>query len=98
MGTGRGCRIRTYPGRSDTDGIGNRRIRDARGCPHAWAGRTGHDLAGCRNPADIGGGSMIRHLIDIARLEYVASARLRWIHLLATAYALLALGAAYSAG
>jgi Cu-processing system permease protein len=41
---------------------------------------------------------MIRHLIDIARLEYVASARLRWIHLLAAAYALLALGAAYAAG
>jgi Cu-processing system permease protein len=41
---------------------------------------------------------MIPHLLAIARVEYLASARLRWIHLLGAAYALLAVGAAYSAG
>jgi Cu-processing system permease protein len=37
-------------------------------------------------------------LLTIARLEFVAAARLKWIRLLAAAFALLAAAAAYSAG
>lgn len=41
---------------------------------------------------------MIADLLTIARLEFVAAARLRWIRLLTAAFALLAAAAAYSAG
>jgi ABC-type transport system involved in multi-copper enzyme maturation permease subunit len=41
---------------------------------------------------------MISHLFTIARLEFVAAARLKWIRLLTAAFALLAAAAAYSAG
>ena len=41
---------------------------------------------------------MNRHLITIATLELTAAARLRWIRLLAAAFAPLALAAAYAAG
>lgn len=41
---------------------------------------------------------MNRHLVTIARLEFVTVARLRWIRLLAAAFALLAAAAAYAAG
>jgi Cu-processing system permease protein len=41
---------------------------------------------------------MTAHLLAIARLEFVAVARLRWIRLLTAAFTLLAAAAAYSAG
>lgn len=41
---------------------------------------------------------MIARLIIIGRLELVAVARMRWIHLFAAAFALLAVGTAWSAG
>jgi Cu-processing system permease protein len=41
---------------------------------------------------------MTSHLLTIARLEFVAAARLRWIRLLAAAFALVAAAAAYAAG
>jgi Cu-processing system permease protein len=41
---------------------------------------------------------MTTHLLTIARLELVAAVRLKWIRLLATAFALLAAAGAYSAG
>src|SRR5574340_210371 len=37
-------------------------------------------------------------LLTIARLEFVSAARLRWIRLLAIAFALVAVAAAYAAG
>jgi Cu-processing system permease protein len=40
---------------------------------------------------------MTAHLLTIARLEFVAAARLKWIRLLTAAFALLAAAAAYSA-
>lgn len=40
---------------------------------------------------------MTAHLLTIARLEFVAAARLKWIRLLTAAFALLASAAAYSA-
>jgi Cu-processing system permease protein len=41
---------------------------------------------------------MMSHLLTIARLEFVATARLKWIRLLTIAFALLASAAAYAAG
>jgi len=41
---------------------------------------------------------MTSHLLTMARLEFVAAARLNWIRLLTVAFALLAAAAAYSAG
>lgn len=41
---------------------------------------------------------MIDRLLVISRLEFVAVARLRWIRVFAAAFALLAVGAAWSAG
>ncbi len=41
---------------------------------------------------------MMSHLLTIARLELVATARLKWIRLLTIAFALLASAAAYAAG
>jgi Cu-processing system permease protein len=41
---------------------------------------------------------MMSHVLTIARLELVAAARMKWIRLLAIAFALLASAAAYSAG
>ena len=41
---------------------------------------------------------MTAHLLTIARLECIATARMKWIRLLTAAFALLAAAAAYSAG
>lgn len=41
---------------------------------------------------------MMPHLLTVARLEWVAAARLKWIRLLTAAFALMAAAAAYSAG
>ena len=39
---------------------------------------------------------MTTDLLTIARLEFVSAARLRWIRLLAAAFALLAMAGAYA--
>jgi len=41
---------------------------------------------------------MIGHLLTVARLEWLAAIRLKWLRLLTVAFAMLAIAAAYSAG
>src|SRR5262249_9091269 len=80
----------------DTDGLGPRRACHRDG---GWCRRSRRPCAVVRRRhRACGSTAMIRHLATIARLEFVAAARLKWIRLLTAAFALLAAAAAYSAG
>src|SRR4029078_658798 len=96
VGGCRDCFVRPAGWCTHGDGIGIRRVSVCCGRANPARARVEHDVRRRRSTAE--GTAMTAHLLTIARLELTAVARLRWIRLLRASFALLAAGAAYSAG